>query len=87
MFFDNSLDDITRGAEGGVMEWVKCTEKLPKNQGKVLCFGGEFEDTKIWVGYFKNKVWKCFNPDCGHCYDNSSEESPTHWMPLPKAPK
>lgn len=68
------------------MEWIKCSDRIPAPNTKVLIFcnkdDGYEEGIMIadWYEGSKGAVWWC------SCH-NTSPVQPTHWMNLPQYPK
>ena len=55
--------------------WISVENKLPSEEGEYLIYK---ENDPIEVKYYDLKQWG---------YYHSADEHPTHWMPLPEAPK
>lgn len=72
-------------------EWIKCSDKLPEDCGRVLVFNSEIAkyDARDGVNSPGVKVGRLLEytrklrPDGCMGYDDST----THWMPLPDPPK
>jgi hypothetical protein len=75
-----------------VSEWIKCSDRLPENEQKILISDGKFvtactaDVTPFWKGRGE------FYPDgCefgGYEWEWHFElEQITHWMPLPSPPQ
>ncbi|EFF0242685.1 DUF551 domain-containing protein [Escherichia coli] len=59
--------------------WVACSERMPEKTDEVLC-AKEFDGPGDWrqkVGYYLAGKWTVY----------SASWTPTHWMPLPAAPR
>ncbi len=59
--------------------WVACSERMPEKADEVLC-AKEFDGPGDWrqkVGYYLAGKWTVY----------SASWTPTHWMPLPAAPR
>ncbi|HAJ5498537.1 TPA: DUF551 domain-containing protein [Escherichia coli] len=59
--------------------WVACVERMPEKADEVLC-AKEFDGPGDWrqkVGYYLAGKWTVY----------SASWTPTHWMPLPAAPR
>jgi hypothetical protein len=75
------------------MEWIKCSERLPKNEEMVLVFG-KMElgvECLIAMARLRNNEWD-INGDIGwnpftDSYWHYEGEQITHWMLLPEPPK
>jgi hypothetical protein len=72
-------------AHGGYkMQWIKCSDRLPKPDIPVLCIDA-------CIG--KNCVLSLFDSSCDkYCWMDESgfyvrKKEITHWMPLPKPPE
>lgn len=69
--------------EGKIMEWVKCSERMPEqeNNPDVLVYCGDTKEQFVafHVGWGE---FQFFDMDgvIGTC-------TPSHWMPLPQAPE
>ena len=66
-------------------EWISVSEMLPAECENVLCF----EKGKVYVAFLEHAEystiwwdWVDYDRD-----DTWTERTPTHWMPLPEAPK
>lgn len=76
------------------MEWIKCSERLPKINQHVLCFDPSHSEAKIYIVKLeKENFYEIDNCKLGHPqhFIESAGESyftwkPTHWMPLPNPP-
>lgn len=69
-----------------VQEWIPLSEKLPEEYKSVLVY---FDSGNMAVGYWYDKdecisFWHIWTDD-GWVSDADCE--PTHWIPLPPAPK
>ena len=77
-------------------EWISVKDRLPKKNGKYLCYnicliGGigifSFAKNLKKVGIndfmFRKSGWYAYDSECGF-YEVSNV---THWMPLPEPPK
>lgn len=67
--------------------WIKCSERMPDEEGMYQCWGKFFANDEY--GYFCSSyrphikpMWVPVEDDCDPIY-----VSVTHWMPLPAAPK
>ena len=60
-----------------LMEWIKCSDRLPEKGKKVLMFSDI-----IWMGFINKR---------GHWVDwhdwNKPDYPVTHWQPLPEKPE
>lgn len=71
------------------MEWIKCSDKLPKTNQDVLIVLG---DETILLGVWKNDVitrghhWEAYWQN-GLAHVIGSGRLVTHWAPLPEPPK
>lgn len=72
----NDAADAIEELLAAVPKWVSVEERLPEPRTVVLLFSHE----GTFVGYMHDD--KRFT-----VYASSYPERPTHWMPLPKAPK
>lgn len=64
-----------------VQNWIPVSERLPKDDGKVLAIVKEDGYNRIaFVFYEGRRWWDCF-------YDGFQNINVTHWMPLPEPPK
>jgi len=64
--------------EGEMMDWVKCSDRLPEDRIDVLVFNGKACSVSCY----------CFN-NTHNWWSHNNEEydySITHWMPLPEVP-
>ncbi len=63
-------------------DWIKVNNELPGIMSNYLIYYCEdWNHDKTWkIG------WAFFNSDKEWCIENSKVK-PTHWMPLPEAPK
>lgn len=66
-------------------EWISVDDRMPTECENVLCF----EKGKMYVAFLENAEysavwwdWVDYDRD-----DTWTERTPTHWMPLPSAPK
>ncbi len=77
-----SRQDFLAGAEWATPRWIKCSERVPEESGKylVIRFNGDNGSNLGWKAEFGG--WN-INSEGGR----STELFPTHWMPLPEAPK
>lgn len=69
------------------MEWIKCSERMPKEDELVICYGREFmrDAPTVTVGSWNKYGWSSRDWDgCGG-YDTLAEI--THWQELPEPPK
>ena len=67
------------------MEWIKCSDRLPENYEKVICWDGETQITATHNdGLFFQDIEYCFSLTA---VDNVIDNAITHWMPLPKPPE
>ncbi len=77
------------------MKWVKCSERLPRQNEKVLICGKERGKPLVEISYLnqENKWWKSCEPAscCGdyedYFYEKELDEEVTHWMLLPEPAK
>lgn len=67
--------------------WIKCSERMPDEEGMYQCWGKFFANDEY--GYFCSSyrphikpMWVPVEDDC-----DPINVSVTHWMPLPAAPK
>jgi len=67
--------------------WIKCSERMPDEEGMYQCWGKFFANDEY--GYFCSSyrphikpMWVPVEDDC-----DPIDVSVTHWMPLPAAPK
>lgn len=69
--------------EGYVMsEWVKCSERMPPHDVKVLLFFADY-DGHIEDGFISDDGDGAYH----YLFDGDAlGEMPTHWMPLPEPP-
>ncbi len=65
--------------EMNMSQW-QSMETAPKNESVLLNIGG-----KIVVGHYK-LIWQMWQAEYSHD-DMGALPKPTHWMPLPDAPK
>lgn len=78
-------------------DWIKCTDKLPKNEqevlitlkGEALCRGGYDTDNKVVEAMFVNNPffdgsWYPFFSVWGDDENRHHIEDVLAWMPLPK---
>lgn len=70
------------GAEWATPKWIKCSERLPEESGNYLVsrFNGHRGQSLDWNADVRG--WNVTSKG-ERCY----ELFPTHWMPLPEAPK
>lgn len=64
---------------GGIMNWIKCSERLPEDGLTVLLYERPDE---LWFGYFDGEPEAIVFFGAG-----SKRKNITHWMPLPEPPK
>ncbi len=77
------------------MQWISIKDRLPEFNQQVLCFDPNHSEAKIYVVELeKENFYEMNNCKLGHpqhWIECSGEHyftwSPTHWMPLPNAPK
>ena len=62
------------------MEWISVNDRVPEDLQVVLCHNKEGFFIACFRHRFKMEPW--FQP-----YDDSINDDPTHWMPLPKPPE
>lgn len=55
-------------------EWIKCSDRMPNRNERVLCYNGEVLFESVW-----DEIWQD-----GQNYWEL--ENVTHWMPLPQPP-
>lgn len=67
----------TRAIRCADMEWVKCSERLPRDHETVLVHGGI---AKLIKGHWYTGMEEPI-------FFNRIEWDVTHWMPLPEPPK
>lgn len=67
-----------------IMEWIKCSERLPENDRDVLIYNPK---DGIGIGEFDADVVSNSNSGWESYYDWAPYMSPIFWMPLPKPPK
>lgn len=67
------------------MEWIKCSDKMPKIGVKVLFFPKNDEPIH---GEFGGQYWRQDTSWCvsNDCIDRVITSEVTHWMPLPEPP-
>lgn len=87
-YWEEAADDlIAKGVK--VQKWIPMTERLPEKTIDVLLyFGNKYKNQAIgfWHGCEEcNAVYWCAYTDDGFYTD--CDYKPTHWMPLPEAPK
>lgn len=66
-------------------KWVKCSDRLPNNGQKVIMFIPEWR-TPIAYGNYNLTQFNAIN-SIGTYDDVDYNVKPTHWQPIPKAPK
>lgn len=71
-------DLALRGLERG---WIPVSERLPDGYENVLCYWGDHVAPDIG-SFHAPDVWQDANDNMGEF-----DAPPTHWMPLPAAPK
>lgn len=65
------------------MEWIKCSERLPKNNEYVLVWDSSY----IFISKFVQTTDKRHKIRSGYFEDNHGYMNiVTHWMPLPELP-
>lgn len=65
-------------------EWISVKDRLPENGQQVIIFGQGSKGDYFSDALFESDSFLLFHPDNDeYCVDTS----PTHWMPLPDAPK
>lgn len=70
-----------KGFEDGKPKWIPVTERLPEDGETVLVYGRRGGIYTAWCNRrYSNVGWHKLNSKSHHC-------DPTHWMPLPDAPK
>lgn len=62
--------------------WIKISDRLPKDNTVVLTYGCGVADTEICQAFYSKSKWQELDC-CGDFFDYL----PTHWMPLPLPPK
>ena len=67
-----------------VQQWIPVSERLPELDVDVLVFNGDY----IFVSQYYRSHWGSWDK-VGHLVwvKDSYAKNPTHWMPLPPAPK
>ena len=68
------------------MEWIKCSDKMPKKDKMVLIY-----INSDWVESHYRLASKGYGYDSKPVFNTYDDyylaDDVTHWMPLPKAPK
>ena len=78
---DEIIESIKREPDN---DWIKCSEKMPKNDKSVLVVIKEDGYTDICVGEtYGEGNWMI----SGEFWYEKSDPSITHWMPLPELPE
>lgn len=75
-------------AMGCVVQAWQTVDRVPKGQTEVLLFSPEYADfpcERYATGWFEEVDE--YHPNGGKWVQFSLEGEPTHWMPLPPAPK
>ncbi|HCR4030179.1 TPA: DUF551 domain-containing protein [Morganella morganii] len=63
------------------MEWIKCSERMPEESGRYLCYVEEVNC--LGKSHYQ---WNCsWNGECFR--DDALSGRVTHWMPLPQPPE
>ncbi|MBT0520909.1 DUF551 domain-containing protein [Morganella morganii] len=63
------------------MKWIKCSEKMPEESGRYLCYVEEVNC--LGKSHYQ---WNCsWNGECFR--DDALSGRVTHWMPLPQPPE
>ena len=62
------------------MEWISVKDRMPRNENEVVLVT---DGTYTYTARYLYDSWHCV---C-ECFDGSSIECVTHWMPLPKPPQ
>ena len=65
-------------------EWIKCSDRLPDNDDGVIIYS--FKDG-IGIGSYCIGLVEENRSGWDTSYDWAIRELPTHWRPLPEAPK
>lgn len=71
------------------MKWILVKDELPEFKEKVLIALGNYISTGLYYKKHPEEIkgdWLDLN-DSGCCGCRDEEVEPTHWMPLPEAPK
>lgn len=73
------------------MKWIKCLDKMPKFNQRVICFQPADDILPDWVyeGYLENgrgAMWHWREAKNCSCEEELRVMRPTHWMPLPDKP-
>ena len=69
--------------------WIPCSERLPDIATPVLALVGKNTYALARVEYDEGWLWSIGGSDLSDVrnYEADDEYQPTHWMPLPAAPK
>ena len=93
---DDVMDIIENGVT--VQEWIPVTKRLPREDGRYLvtinsfgdrqrinirCFAKDGETVNEYDLAGQKYVWYFYDSEYGYV----SDDSVTHWMPLPSPPK
>lgn len=66
------------------MDWISVKDRLPENDDYVLIFNPK---DGIHIGSFDSEDVSNYDSGWNNCYEWAPYMDPTHWMPLPSAPK
>ena len=67
-------------AQEMIMEWIKCSERLPDNTEFVLCI-----EKRSGYGTY-GQPFVCWHDGDGWVGKTNYRPTVTHWMPLPEPP-
>lgn len=64
-------------------DWISVKDRLPDIWESVLVFNIDLPEEILLAHLSELGIWHC---SC-NCFDGSSPDNVTHWMPLPEPPK
>lgn len=67
------------------MKWVKCSERMPKEEENVIVFTNRGHMFEAILLDEEHDIWSGVNLDLD--IEILAIESPTHWVTLPKSPE
>lgn len=62
-----------------MMEWIKCSERLPEKEGRYLAYPNTIGEPGTALFWVQGHIWQDLE-------DHTEPWAPTHWMPLPERP-
>lgn len=73
-------------------EWISIKDESPEYDWVLVCCYNQHDSPILFAKRYPNGVWQFWDksgmgPYCGDAFSSMSEESITHWMPLPQLPQ